>query len=488
MLRRRAHSPEAYRDSYCAVPDCESKVGYKTVADGEKKKSRYCKHHTCLAKHQHIIGGGNFCSHPKNRSPAVKYCNVHRKCGGEGCTESGENNVNELPWYCARHQCADPSCIKSRFGYSRFCAGHLETCIVLNCDGCANQQVGRYRCEYHLACGKAGCDRFQIRDRYGDGTAGYCEKHIPCQKEDCPDYVAGTDDDFCKHHKCAMSGCPSAREGRSQFCGVHTCRASSCVQPLSNLESRAARFCLWHQCRGEGCADRARKAGGYCDLHGCAHEECSAKRCLESHYYCEDHRCRVSGCNAEGESRGQYCFANKHACVEQDCKDKRLSDDNAAGLCVPHFRQHAEQQAASEAQRANEERVREETSEKERHRRQNEQTQRGAEQREREEAKARRMAREEAEAVARVRRAEEALARSAAERRACEWHAPERHAHERARSRGDGGLRRQLEERLRVAAENTARERLRSDEDNRLPQHAARRRREHGWGREEAWS
>lgn len=453
----------------------QSRCCVEHLCDIEGCQEVALRHNRCDA---HSPCGVHRCHRLRGKTSNVYFCD-HHTCDLRGCPEKAESGGR-----CRDHvKCSSYYCGGIRAPGSAFCVDH--GCEI---DGCANQQVGRYRCEYHLACGKAGCDRFQIRDRYGDGTAGYCEKHTPCQKEDCPDYVAGTDDDFCKHHKCAMSGCPSEREGRSQFCRVHTCRASSCVQPLSNLESRAARFCLWHQCRGEGCADRSRKAGGYCDLHGCAHEECSAKRCLESHYYCEDHRCRVSGCNAEGESRGQYCFANKHSCVEQDCKDKRLSDDNAAGLCVPHFRQYAEQQAASEAQRANEERVREETSEKERHRRQSEQTQRGAEQREREEAKARRMAREEAEAVARVRRAEEALARSAAERRACEWHAPERHAHERARSRGDGGLRRQLEERLRVAAENTARERLRSDEDNRLPQHAARRRREHGWGREEAWS
>lgn len=113
---------------------------------------------------------------------------------------------------------------------------------------------------------------------------------------------------------------------------------------------------------------------------------------------------------AEGVSHGQYCLANRHACIGHGCRSRRLEDEDAKGFCLTHFQEDAAESAASEAQSGFEERLRREAAENERLRRHAAQVLQR--EREREEAATRRRARDQG-IRDRGRRAEEEQARAA---------------------------------------------------------------------------
>lgn len=191
---------------------------------------------TCTADVPDEHRGGDFCPNPKESADDVKFCSEHtpRRCAAQGC---GSQIEGQLP-YCPKHTCRIDGCqsfaAQYRFcdvhypcgvrGCQRFrrstmafcrhhacdyspqclrpaevgqrCREHVpcasEDCRELkapgkifcarhNCtvDGCVNERARGRRCEEHLPCGKEGCERFQIRDRDGDGMAGYCDKRKP---------------------------------------------------------------------------------------------------------------------------------------------------------------------------------------------------------------------------------------------------------------------------------------------------------------------
>lgn len=159
---------------YCRrhIPSCDVR-GCENPTDGQR---RFCPTHSCKV--------------PGCLSMAPEYqrCDSHYPCSVLGCTRYRRSTV----YFCDYHTCGAPHCSQLAEGGQR-CKQHLpcssEDCTRLrapgkafcarhNCeiDRCVNEQVSRNRCEEHLACSKEGCGGFQIRDRFGDGMAGYCEK------------------------------------------------------------------------------------------------------------------------------------------------------------------------------------------------------------------------------------------------------------------------------------------------------------------------
>lgn len=207
-----------------------------------------------------------------------------RACRAEECPESGENDKHVLPWFCERHQCAFPDCIKGRFGTLRYCEGHIPTCDLRGCPNRADQ--GRF-CHNHT-CRIPECPR--VAPQYQ-----LCDVHYPCGVPDCTRFRRSTVH-FCEHHTCDVPRCYQRAESGSR-CRLHLpCPSEDC----DRLRAPGKAFCARHNC----------------EIAGCLHEQVARHRCAD-HLPCGTTGCgRFQTSDRFGEGMAGYCEKRKsqHRC------------------------------------------------------------------------------------------------------------------------------------------------------------------------------
>ncbi|KAJ0382635.1 hypothetical protein COL922a_012145 [Colletotrichum nupharicola] len=281
----------------CMYPNCTRKaVKCEQKAKGHHAmQSLYCKDHACRQRLDDMM-----CPSPKESSMA-KYCNDHRRCQSEGCSQNRLLADVNSDWpYCEKHTCTSNGCRQKSSATSKMCASHTPLCLIPGCD--------TPRTDHGLYCPCHSCSDADCTAVINGGH--WCKQHRLCKTDGCEQGRAvtagGRFEDFCWNHlpkACLAAGCKAIISGSVRFCPQHECMYIPCHEAKDNTHDQSRLYCASHPL--------AVPAAQFCSAH-----ECIARNCFEA-----------AGMNESG-----YCEA-AHACASPGCPVPRGPE---GGCCVMH--------------------------------------------------------------------------------------------------------------------------------------------------------
>ncbi|KAH0432152.1 hypothetical protein CcaCcLH18_06650 [Colletotrichum camelliae] len=343
----------------CMYPHCTRKaVKCEQKAKGHHAmQSLYCKDHACRQRLDDMM-----CPSPKESSMA-KYCNDHRRCQSEGCSQNRLLADVNSDWpYCEKHTCSSNGCRQKRSATAKMCISHTPLCLIPGCDtprtdhglycpchSCSDNDCtavinGGHWCKEHRLCKTDGCEQGRAVTASGR-FEDVCWNHLPkaCLATGCKTIISG-DVRFCPQHECMYTPCREAKDNTLDpsrlYCASHTCHHPSCPQPTSNPSSPSvARYCITHTCASPSCYHPSKPSSRHCALHACLAPSCPAPRtadplAVSAAQFCSGHECLARNCfEAAGMNDSGYCDA-AHACASPGCPVPRGPD--GGGCCVMH--------------------------------------------------------------------------------------------------------------------------------------------------------
>ncbi|KAL0940492.1 uncharacterized protein CTRU02_203255 [Colletotrichum truncatum] len=322
--------------------------------------SLYCKDHACRQRLD-----GMMCPTPK-ATGTVKYCEDHRRCQSEGCSNTRicANTSQDWP-YCPKllilqtDTCALQGCHQKRSPISQMCGLHTPMCLIPGCDqprtenglycpshSCADDNCnsvisGGSWCKDHRVCKTEGCKHTRAVTADG-GLEQVCWQHLPsaCTAPGCVSVVIGGVK-FCDQHKCIYPPCHEAKDNSQDisrlYCVKHTCHDATCPQLICDPSNPSLnRYCIIHTCTAPSCSHPSKPASRHCALHTCLYPSCSAPRTADplavpEAQFCAAHECRSPGCHGAAGTDGVFCDAT-HAC---SLTGYLVPLDGSEGKCKP---------------------------------------------------------------------------------------------------------------------------------------------------------
>lgn len=223
------------------------------------------------------------------REKNSKYCGVHM-CLVDNCTKKRTG-----AYYCSKHDCADNSCDLQALDGEKYCrrcklkhtvshneSGNSAKCIIENCNN--NALIENKYCVgcYLDKCHFENCNKLSSDDFY------YCPLH-KCTVDTCSS--PKTDDDYCAYHSssqeqtnnqssCVYDNCVFSKEGTSNFCKFHKCKAC-------NKSNTGKPYCSLHSCYYFNCNNQSIYSN-CCSSHKCARAGCQSVKTMYS-FYCAEH-------------------------------------------------------------------------------------------------------------------------------------------------------------------------------------------------------
>lgn len=195
------------------------------------------------------------------------------------------------PNVCDEHRCEHPGCSKIRTA-NKYCEEHcnkpnavyqIPECDVKDCHNIIKSKKNKY-CIEHTCKYKNPSKTIKKRCRTCDvGVIGH---------------------DFCRSHRCSISGCQKQVCIRDCFtsmnCSDHTCKNKFCKKKVIRNENKD--YCKKHECKMDGCKEE-KTSDSYCIYHD--DEPC--KRCKQERHFGEYcNKCMVQGygldCSKSDES------------------------------------------------------------------------------------------------------------------------------------------------------------------------------------------